>query len=319
MAFLEFRPKRTFCGVQYDLKESNTAIIPVPYESTTSYIPGTRFGPQAIIDASRELTLFDESTGTNPIIDIRPHTFDEVEPNVDSPFKMIERLERLISELLEADKFPVVLGGEHSISLAPILALNKSGRKFSVLHLDAHADLLNEYQGSHFSHACTARRIVEELDPTSLVLVGIRNISEEEYEFALNSGLIDNIFFAKDIRNKSPEQLYYEILPKLPDDIYITIDVDFFDPSVIPSVGTPEPGGFSIDFALSLLSRLVENKNIIGLDVVELAPRSFYDPSPFIIAKFTYQLLAKIFSRTQEQQKPEQNSDIGTSLSGMFE
>lgn len=248
-------------------------IVPCPHEATTSYGHGTRKGPAAILRALREVELFDEELGYEPCRK-SPACIEKPIP--------VTRLESTVAKILQDDKIPVVLGGEHSITPFAVKAVAEKYKNLSVLQLDAHADLRDSYRGSRNSHACAMRRVLE-ICPA--VQVGIRSISIEEWEWANKTGQINKIHFAEKL------EVVDKIENQLHKNVYITIDVDVFDPSVIPATGTPEPGGMFWYEVLDVLKGVCATKNVIGFDVVELAPRKGDNAPDFTVAKLIYKLM----------------------------
>ena len=268
-------------------EKSMVVILPVSYDLTASYKPGASLGPKAIIDASRYMETYDDETNKE-IYKIGIHTLEEIKAIDPCPEKVIERVEKEVSCILKAGKFPVMIGGEHSITTGAIKAFKKSFKDFSVLQLDAHRDLRDSFQGSKNSHASVAKRIIE---LTSLTQVGIRSLSKEEAKKEYKNL---KTFFMKDMVNN--ERWIDEAIDSLDSKkIYVTIDLDVLDPSIMPSVGTPEPGGMSWYEVLSLLRALTEKKEVMGFDVVELAPILGNIAPDFLAAKLIYKFLNYIF------------------------
>ncbi len=270
--FLDLDPK------YYDYQNAKFVVIPVPYEKTTTYGKGTKHGPAAILKASQKLETFDEDLKYEPYLKAGVHTTKPIQ---------ISHLTSHVSKILNDNKIPVILGGEHSISPYAVKACAEKYKDLSVLQFDAHADLRDEYNGSKENHACPMRRILE-ICPA--VQVGVRNISKEEYSFAEESGQLKKIHWAEKI------ELVEKIENQLSKDVYITIDVDVFDPSLIPATGTPEPGGMFWYEVIDILSRVCRDKNIIGFDVVELAPIKGMHASDFTVAKLVYKIMGYISS-----------------------
>ena len=239
-------------------EESDVVIFPVPYDSTTSYRPGTRFAPRAIILASNELETFDLELKKD-LSRVKICTLPELEPDVSSPEGTIDLVSRVIDQVLTLEKFPIMLGGEHTVAVGGVKAAVKHYSDLSVLSLDAHADLRNSFQNSEYSHACTMRRVLDYCQ--KVVWVGVRSMSEEEYMLIKDKGL--KVYSKVENTN--------EILEQLSDNVYLTIDLDVFDPSII-SVGTPVPAGLKWEEVLKLLRRLFKERNVIATDVVELLP-----------------------------------------------
>jgi agmatinase len=268
--------KQTFLKIEpqyYGYDKSKYVVLPCPHEATTSYGKGTRHGPAAILKASQAVEWFDEDLGYEPYHKGWVYT--------DKPVR-VAGLESRVAGLLAKEKIPIILGGEHSLTPVAVKAFAKKHKHLSVLQLDAHADLRDSYEGKKDSHACAMRRVLE-LCPA--VQAGIRSISIEEWEWAKKTGQIAKIHFAKKL------ELVDKIENQLHKDVYITIDVDVFDPSIIPATGTPEPGGLFWYEVLDILKGVCAKKNVVGFDVVELAPRRGDIASDFTIAKLIYKLL----------------------------
>ena len=273
-------------------KKAKACIIPAPYEGTVSYVKGTAKGPEAIIEASTNMELFDDELGietyrsgiyTSPPLDF--------EPNSD-PEKAIAKVKEKITEVLSANKFPVLLGGEHSVTIGAVRAAKELYQDLSVLHLDAHYDLREEYMGSKYSHACVARRI---LKSCPIVEVGVRSLSKEEKDFLDTSPDNVKIINVYDILERPDWKK--EASRALSESVYITIDLDVLDPSLMPSVGTFEPGGIGWYELLDFLKIIVKDKKIVGFDVVELSPKEGFMAPDFLAAKLIYRLLGYIFSK----------------------
>lgn len=252
------------------------SLVPCPHEATTSYGHGTKKGPAAILRALREVELFDEELGYEPC---RQGSY-----RIEKPVA-ITGLELRVAGCLNKNEIPVILGGEHSLTPHAVKACQAQYHGLSVLQLDAHADLRDSYRGSKQSHACALRRVLE-ICPA--VQVGIRSLSLEEWEWAKKTGQLKKIHFAEKL----------EIVDKIEDqlnrDVYITIDVDAFDPAVIPATGTPEPGGMFWYEVLDVLKGVCAAKNVVGFDVVELSPRKGDIASDFTAAKLVYKLMGYI-------------------------
>ncbi len=273
-----------------NFKKSKVVIVQVPYEKTTTYVKGTKAGPAAIIEASGNMELFDDELNQE-VYKIGIHTV-EIPGIADAePEDMVKKVHDATSDLLKLSKFPVILGGEHSVSVGAVGAMKKSYSDVSVLQLDAHYDLRNEYLGSKYNHACAARRI-SEICP--LVQAGLRSLSKEEKDF-LNTKSNGNIKTVNvyDILEKPLWKDY--VINGLSENVYITIDLDVFDPSLMPAVGTPEPGGIGWYELTDLLKETAKDKKIVGFDVVELCPIENHIMSNFLAAKLVYRLLGYIF------------------------
>jgi agmatinase len=288
MDFQHFKAPYVFMGVEYGFNESDAVVVPVPYDSTTSYRAGTRDGPHALITASRQVEIYDVELKKEIAFDVKTHTLDEIEPVMDSPKATIERVHDCVAEIVEKGKVPITIGGEHSITAGPVSALRAKYKDLSVLQIDAHADLREEYEGTIYNHACAMKRVRDMVD--TVVQVGIRNMSEPEAAFAKKEG-VDSDIYGAEITDKDID----EIVKKLSDRVYISIDLDGFDPSEIPGVGTPEPGGLKWTTGLKLLKKVAEKKKIVGFDLMELAPIAGSNQSEFFAAKLAYKLLGYTF------------------------
>jgi agmatinase len=269
------------------LEGARVLIWPVPFEKTVSYGVGTANGPEAIIEASRNMELFDEEIGGETAA-IGIHTLPAIDADRE-PDEMMKALYGETKRLLDSDKFLCMLGGEHSISAPVIKAHHEKFPKLSVLQIDAHADLRDQYDGTPHSHASVMRRVVE-FCPA--VQVGIRSLSADEAR-AIPT-LPTRVFFAKDIVGHT------EWIPKavdsLSEDVYLTIDVDGFDPSLIPTTGTPEPGGLLWYDVLSLIRMTAAKRRIVGMDVTELSTTPGNNSPSFLTAKLIYKTLGYIFA-----------------------
>lgn len=281
-----------FLGLPEELSsysKSKFVVLPVPYEQTTSFKGGTKDGPLAIINASRQVEFFDEEL-KKEFVQVGIHTLPEMFPTTLGPEAMNQKIYQEAKKLLKDKKFVIMLGGEHSISYGCVQAYKEKYPPLSVLQLDAHADLRDSYQENKFSHASAMRRVWG-LCP--VVGYGIRNISLAEYQWVQKKKI--RIWWASELRSRLAAP--YEVLDQLSQDVYITIDLDFFDPSLVPAVGTPEPGGFFWNETLDLLRTIVESKNVVGFDVVELSPVPNQVVSEFLAAKLIYKLIGYLVSK----------------------
>ncbi|MDO8525039.1 MAG: agmatinase [Candidatus Omnitrophota bacterium] len=273
-------------------KKAKVAIMPVPYDKTTTYIHGTSNGPSAIIDASKYMELYDDELNQETF-KIGIHTMDALDVASLSPEEMAAKVYASTLELLKAGKFPVMLGGEHSVSIGAVRAFRETYPNISVLHLDAHYDMRNEYFGSGLNHGCVARRISE---ICGIVQVGTRSMSKEEKDF----------ISLPDAAGRIKTISVYDILDtpmwkdkatnSLSENVYVSIDLDVFDPAIVPAVGTPEPGGLGWYEILDLLRDVSRDKKIVGFDIVELCPIKGAIASDFFAAKLLYRLLGYVFS-----------------------
>jgi len=262
-------------------EKSKAVILPVPYEGTVTYGKGTANGPKAIIEASKNMELYDIELDKE-IYDVGIHTLKELKVEK-KPEDVINQVYDSVKKIINDNKFPVVLGGEHSITLGAVKASKEKYDNLSVLQIDAHSDLRDSYDGTKFSHACVMRRVIE-ICP--IIQVGIRSMDIDETKF-IKKIAHKNIFFAKDMHNN----WYDKAIKLLTNNVYITIDVDGLDPSIMPSTGTPEPGGLLWYQTINFLRKIAENKNIVGFDVVELSPIKENHAPDFLAAKLTYKLI----------------------------
>lgn len=292
-----FRP-HNFLGLPQKFSEfesSEFVILPVPYEQTTTFKTGTKEGPQAIIHASKEVETFDEELKLEPF-KVGIHTLEEMEVTMRGPEKMVEKVYKIAKELVDMNKRVVLLGGEHTVSIGLVKAESEKYENLSVLQLDAHADLRDSYQESKYSHACTMRRIGE-IAP--FVGVGIRNLSLEEHRFAQKKKV--DLFFAKDLIKD--DGWIDQVLTKLSENVYLTMDLDFLDPSIMPSVGTPEPGGLLWYQTLDLLKKVADNKNIVSFDCVELCPIPGLVAPDFLAARLIYKIIGYIVYKERKTRR----------------
>ena len=267
-----------------DYKTAKVVVFPVPYDSTTYYMGGTKQGPFALINASRHMELFDLEKGKD-ISTVGIFTLEPLEPSKNSPEETIGRVEEVLTKVVQDNKFPLMLGGEHSITLGAVRAMHKKyGADFSVVHFDAHTDLRNEFQGTRFHHGSVMRRTTELGIPVTHM--GIRSVSEEEMEYLKGKGKEENfVFYAE--RKHTLE----EMVSTLKENVYITVDVDVLDSSVMPATGTPEPGGLTWYQIIDAVRAIAAKKKIIGADVVELAPIPGMVAPDFLAAKLAYKII----------------------------
>ncbi|HUR97915.1 MAG TPA: agmatinase [Pyrinomonadaceae bacterium] len=265
-------------------------VWPVSYEGTVSYGTGTGAGAMAIVDASRNMELYEEETGSE-LYKLGVHTLEEFASR-ETPEVMMESLYDRTKELLETDKFICMLGGEHSVSAPVIKAHAEKFHNMSVLQIDAHADLRDAYDGTPHSHASIMARVVKDLRIPS-VQVGIRSISADEAH-SLNSGLPTKIFWAKDIVGKT--NWIDAAVDSLTENVYLTIDIDGLDPSLVPTTGTPEPGGLGWYETLALIRTLGRKRRVVGMDLVEFSKTDNSDAPAFLCSKLVYKSLAYIFN-----------------------
>ncbi|MBS3140238.1 agmatinase [Candidatus Woesearchaeota archaeon] len=266
-----------FLGLdEQNYQKSRIAVFPVPYSSTTYWKSGTKDGPQAIIDASRHIEFYDVEMKKDPSKS-GIFTLPFLEPSKNSPEETMARIKNVTDKLLRDGKFVMMLGGEHSVTLGAVQAFNNKFSNFSVLQFDAHTDLREEFEGTKHHHACVMKRI-KDLG-LSITQVGIRSVSE--------GAEADNVFLA-------PGLPVDKIISSLKDKVYLTFDLDALDPSIMPSTGTPEPGGLGWYEVLNLIKKISEKKEIIGADVVELDPMPGFHAPDFLAAKLVYKIISYI-------------------------
>ena len=259
-------------------------VIPVPYDSGSSWMTGSRGGPRAIIEASLEIDPFDVELGINPS-EAGIHTLPEVDLVRDSAEVSFAIIEEYVSKVVADGKVPVILGGDHSITQAAFSAV-ASGRKVAYVALDAHLDMYDSYQGSRRSHACTSMRCTERA--AGALIVGARTASPEELEAARRLGV--SIVWAAELEGSGMAALR-DALSSLPSRrAYLSIDADFLDPSIVPCVGNPEPGGLGWRVALEVVSLIVESLEICAVDLVEFIPCWRWDV-PLTLAKLVYKTI----------------------------
>ena len=263
-----------------DLETAHAVILPVPYDGTVSYMAGSRLGPRAIITASQSMELYDEELGA--FYEAGIHTLPDLEVVAD-PKAMVDRVADAVTWGLDQDKMMITLGGEHSITSGPVRAYARKYPKLSVLQFDAHGDLRNEFHGTPYSHACVMRR-VREMVPA--VQVGIRSISEEEAELIAEKKW--PVISAR--RTRAMKGNYAPIVDALSEDVYITVDLDCFDPATVPGVGTPEPGGLDWYELTEIVAQVAQKKRIVGFDIMELMPLGGQIRSDFLASRLLYRI-----------------------------
>lgn len=290
MKLLHALPPYNLFGIEeQDYGKAKVVAIPVPYDSTVSYGTGTRNGPHAIIEASRSMELYSEDLGWNPS-EAGIYTTEELEPDMGSPERTVARIAREAEIVLEAGKMPLILGGEHTVALGPMQALKKLGREFSVLHFDAHSDSRNEFMGTKYSHACVMARARELA--AKCYSAGVRSISEED-----SKKYGADILYMKDMRSMDAQEAAMAIGANLGKDIYLTIDLDVLDPSEMPSVGTPEPGGLRYSELAEMISKTLEGRRLLGFDITELSPIPGLAASNYLAAKLAYHVIGCAFGK----------------------
>jgi agmatinase len=272
--------------VVYNYAESAVIVLPVPYDETSTWMRGSDKGPDAILEASVNLEFYDiETTSEAHLKGI--YTVDPVLEK-STPANLVNAVYERTSALLADGKFPVIIGGNHTVPIGSFKAFSEHFNDLTILQLDAHADLRQEYEGSEFNHACAMARALEF---APVIQVGIRSMSESELPYADK----ERMFFAHQLYYD--KGLYGKAIDKLGSNVYITIDLDVFDPSVMPSTGTPEPGGPDYFELMHFLRDVIKKRNVVGFDVVELCPSDTNKSPDFIAAKIIYQLLSYKFAQ----------------------
>jgi agmatinase len=271
--------------VLYDYASSRIIIVPVPYDETSTWMKGADKAPEAIMEASVNLEFYDIETNSEVHLN-GIHTLDPVccPP---SPEELVELVRTRILSLIREEKFPVIVGGNHTVSIGSIRAFAEHFENFSVLQLDAHTDLRQEYNGSPLNHACTMAR-AKEVAP--VIQVGIRSMSAEEISVADYNNIFPAYLLYQD------KELYRHAIGRLNENVYISIDMDVFDPSLIPSTGTPEPGGPDYNEILQFLKQVAVQRNVVGFDIVELCPAPANKAPDYVAARIIYQLLSYVFA-----------------------
>ncbi|MBI4546494.1 MAG: agmatinase [Ignavibacteriae bacterium] len=273
-----------FLGIDKEyssFEHSKIIILPIPYERTVSYGAGTRHGPSAILEASHFVEFYDEETRREVHKELGIATLQAVNLTKKKDEDILKQISYIVRTLLKRNKFIITLGGEHTITQAPISVFAETYEDLSVLQIDAHSDLRMEYQGSKYSHACVMARVCEIIDPHRLVQIGIRAQCIEEAMFIKEKGI--TTLYSHEIREGRYDHHGKDwtdtALEQLTEHVYVTFDVDGFDPSIMPATGTPEPNGLFWHETLCLLRKVGQHKKVVGCDVVELAPlKGFHHP-----------------------------------------
>ncbi len=292
--------KRTYAGIpeQYaKLETAKVVLIPVPYDGTSTWQKGADKGPEAFLNASENMELYDIETD-NEVYKEGIYLAEAVTEN-DSPEKMVEAVHSEVKKYINKNKFVTIFGGEHSISIGTIRAFDECFNNLTVLHIDAHADLRKEYEGSSCNHACA---VYEANQNTNLVQVGIRSMDISETRVMSK----DNVFFAHDMAVN--EYWMDDVIDQLTGNVFITFDLDALDPSIMPSTGTPEPGGLFYYETLEFLKKVFTERNVVGFDIVELCPNPQEKSSDFLAAKLYYKMLSYKFSSEMEDEEDYSDS-----------
>ena len=270
-------------------EKARFVLVPVPYERTTTYRRGTAGGPAALLAAGSQVELFDEETGTRPLeagVALLPPVSCAGMPDV-----LADALLAVVKPHLAAGRVVGCIGGEHSISLGPIRAAARKKKGLGILHIDAHPDLRDEYEGTRFGHGCVMRRALEEKGISKLVQVGLRAVSADD-DAAIRGDERIRPFYAFDLAKRSLSEWIEAVIEELPPRIYVSLDVDGLDPSVVPGTGTPEPGGLPWWGTLALLKAVLARRELVAFDIVELLPIPHSQVSDFAAAKLLFKMLA---------------------------
>lgn len=289
------KKNRTYAGIPEEYAKLETAkvvLIPVPYDGTSTWQKGADKGPEAFLKASENMELYDIETD-NEVYKEGVYLADAVTEN-SSPKNMVKVVHAEVKKYINRNKFVTIFGGEHSISIGTIRAFNECFNNLTVLHIDAHADLRKEYESSAYNHACA---VYEANQNTHLVQVGIRSMDISEKR-VMNT---DNVFFAHDMAVN--EDWMNDVIDQLAGNVFITFDVDALDPSIMPSTGTPEPGGLLYYETLEFLKKVFTERNVVGFDMVELCPNPQEKSSDFLVAKLYYKMLCYKFSSEMEDEE----------------
>lgn len=290
---------RTYAGIPAaysSLDNSKIVLIPVPYDGTSTWQKGADKGPEAFLKASENMELYDIETNSE-VYKQGVYLAEAIEEK-SSPEALVAEVYKTVKAYILRNKFVTVFGGEHSISIGTIEAFNECFDDLTVLHIDAHADLRASYQGSACNHACA---LYQASQSTNLIQVGIRSMDATETTVMDP----DKTWFAHDMVNE--EYWIDNVIDALGQDVFITLDLDAFDPSIMPSTGTPEPGGLLWYETLDFLRRVFEQRNVVGFDIVELCPREEDKSSDFLAAKLYYKMLTYKFERKDLKQAPSSN------------
>lgn len=265
----------------YQLESARYVLLTVPYDGTSTFVKGADKGPQAILNASDSLELYDVQYQCEPC-NVGIYT-DDFKYDFSSPEAMVQSVYQRVNHFLDMGKFVTMVGGEHSVSVGAIRAMSERFRDLTVLQIDAHADLRDDYHDSIYNHACVMRRTQ---DYAQVVQVGIRNVCTEE----MHNLLTENVFYAHEIHND--DTWMDRAVDRLTDNVYISFDLDGLDPSILPATGTPLPGGLQWYPTLRFLEKVFRAKHVVGFDVVELCPQEGNYVSDVLAATLVYKMMA---------------------------
>ncbi len=289
MKILNAMPPYNLFGLEeQDYDSAKVVVLPIPYDSTSTYKAGSREGPRAIIEASRSMELYNEELGEVTSDKVGIFTLEELAPDFNSPEGTVNRIAKEVGLILDDKKLPVLLGGEHTIAVGGVRAISKKYREFSVLHMDAHADSRDEFFSTKYCHACVMARIRETCG--SCYSVGIRSIDKESAKRHANEML-----YMKDMKNMDTKKIVDKILKNTKENLYITIDLDVLDTGEMPATGTPEPGGMRYDQLLAVLKGVLKERKLVGADINELNPIPGMVAPNVLAAKLVYNIIGYAF------------------------
>ncbi len=287
------------------LEKAKVVLIPVPYDGTSTWGKGADKGPEAFLKASENMELYDIETDTE-VYQQGVYLANAIEED-SSPEAMVNAVHKTTKEYIKKNKFVTVFGGEHSISIGTIRAFNECFDNLTVLHIDAHADLRKSYDGTNFNHACAVH---EASQTTNLIQVGIRSMDAIEKTFMDE----EKTFFAHDM--VADDYWTDKVIDLMTDNVFITLDLDALDPSIMPSTGTPEPGGLFYYETLEFLKQVFQDKNVVGFDIVELCPNEVDKSSDFLAAKLYYKMLSYKFMGEAVEDEYDNTYDVDSKVGG---
>lgn len=301
---------RNYAGIPDNyakLENANIVLIPVPYDGTSTWQKGADKGPEAFLNASENMELYDIETDSE-VYKEGVYLADAITEN-SSPEAMVEAVHAATKKYINKKKFVTIFGGEHSVSIGTIRAFDECFNNVTVLHIDAHADLRKEYEGSNCNHACA---VYEANQNMNLVQVGIRSMDISEKK-VMN---LDKVFFAHDMAVN--EYWMDDVIDQLTGNVFITFDLDALDPSIMPSTGTPEPGGLFYYETLEFLKRVFTERNVVGFDIVELCPNEKEKSSDFLAAKLYYKMLSYKFTSDMEDEEEYETGNANNNSVAKF-
>ena len=296
------KKNQTFAGIPEDLaqlEKSRVILIPVPYDGTSTWGKGADRGPAAFLEAAENMELYDIETDSE-VYKVGIFLAPPITENR-SPEALVDVVHNQVKEYIKKNKFVTLIGGEHSLSIGSIRAFNECFENLTVLQIDAHADLRKEYQGTPFNHACALH---EASQATNLIQVGIRSMDALERTYMDE----EKTFFAHEMA--VDEYWMDRAIDLMTENVFITFDLDGLDPSIMPSTGTPEPGGLFWHETLEFLRKVFEEKNVVGFDLVELCPNPIDRSSDFLAAKLYYKMLTYKFETGDTESEPEDDFEI---------